>query len=114
MTNRRPTRSPTGAVLTFAITFTEPTDKRFLSFGTPRTVEALDIHANRQPPALVPVITFWPQKSRRARNLTVLLWLSVGGVGVSVVLVSNRAVSSRANGPVEGGLASALLQAVKH
>jgi trehalose 6-phosphate synthase len=74
----------------------------------------LDIHANRQPPALVPAITFWPQKSRRARNLTVLLWLSVGGVGVSVVLVSNRAVSSRANGPVEGGLASALLQAVKH
>ena len=33
---------------------------------------------------------------------------------MSVILVSNRAVSSNANGPIEGGLASALLQAVKN
>jgi trehalose 6-phosphate synthase len=33
---------------------------------------------------------------------------------VSVILVSNRAVSSKADGPIEGGLASALLQAVKN
>jgi trehalose 6-phosphate synthase len=33
---------------------------------------------------------------------------------VSVVLVSNRVASAKTDGPIEGGLASALLQAVKH
>jgi trehalose 6-phosphate synthase len=33
---------------------------------------------------------------------------------LSVVLVSNRVASTKADGPIEGGLASALLQAVKH
>jgi trehalose 6-phosphate synthase len=33
---------------------------------------------------------------------------------VSVILVSNRVASAKADGPIEGGLASALLQAVKH
>jgi trehalose 6-phosphate synthase len=40
--------------------------------------------------------------------------LSAGGAGVNVILVSNRVASPKADGPIEGGLASALLQAVRN
>src|SRR5262249_22660314 len=39
--------------------------------------------------------------------------LMLGGVRVTVILVSNRVADPSRDGPIEGGLASALLQAVK-
>ena len=63
MTNRRPDRSPTEVAPNFAITFTEPTDKRLPSSDPPRTAEALDMDANRQGPVLVPVFASPPREN---------------------------------------------------